>query len=89
MECRLTDSVHFDVCESDHLRPLLGGIGNQRAELRWRHRLRLSTQRDKTRLHRRIGDDGIDVSVENIDDFSRRAPLGAPTPAQSWTDNVQ
>ena len=66
--------VHLDVCERDYLRPLPGSIGNQRAKFRRRHRLRLSAERDETRLHRRISDDGIDVPVKYIDNFGRRAP---------------
>src|SRR4029077_10260019 len=67
-------SLRLDVGCSDHLCPLLGLFGDQFAKgggRAWKHR---SAQVDKPCLDSGIGEGGVDLRVELIDDFSRRVP---------------
>src|SRR3954451_2242568 len=56
----------------DHLRPLLGLFRDQFTEFGRRARQRFAADRGETGFHTGIGDRGIDLLVELIDDCSWR-----------------
>src|SRR5262245_1433311 len=66
-------SVCFDVRRPDHLGPLLCFVGDEVAERAGTHRHRLAAELYQLRLDFQIGKRGIDLPVELVDDFGRRA----------------
>src|SRR6516162_7404684 len=71
-ELRLRGSVHLDARGLDDLAPLLDFAGNVGPELGGSHRHRLRAQTRKLRLYHRIQEHGVDLFVEQFDDFRRR-----------------
>ena len=72
MECPGRALLRLDVGELDHLRPPLGLLGDELAELRGRHHQNRAAQVLEPPLDLRIGERGVDLAVEQIDDFGRR-----------------
>jgi len=70
-------SVCLDVGSPDHLGPLLGFGGDELTEVRGRHRHRLVAEVGKPSLDALIGEGGVDLVVEPLDDVSRRVPWRA------------
>ena len=71
--------LHFDVGSQDHLRPLLGLLGDELAEVggrAWKHRC---AHVGEPRLDLRVGESRVDLLVEFVDDLGG-VFLGAPTP---------
>jgi hypothetical protein len=64
-------SVRLDVREFDHLGPLLSLLGDQLIEIRRRARKRGRAQLCGAGLNLRIGEGGIDLAVELVDDLGR------------------
>ena len=73
MECpRVPGSVRLDVGRPDHLGPLLGFVDDELAEVGGRAREHRTTRVGKPRLHLGIGEAGIDLLVELVDDLGGR-----------------
>src|SRR6185369_16655246 len=70
----LSSSVGLNAGELDHLRPLFGGLGDDRPEFRRRAAKRRAAQLDDTGLDFPIGDAGIEFLVQHGDDFRRSVP---------------
>src|SRR3954471_20022441 len=73
------ESVHLDFGGPDHLRPFLGFIADELAEVvrrAWKHR---ASEVGEPRLYFRIGKRCIDLAVELFDDRRRRV-LGCNQP---------
>src|SRR5271169_556302 len=66
-------SLRFDVGGPDYLAPLLGFDDDELAELVWRHRHWNAAQVTEPLLDLGIGEAGIDLFVEPLDDLGRRA----------------
>src|SRR5215470_4319715 len=66
-------SLQFDAGELYHLAPLLGFLGDQRAELGRRHRHGNAAQVVEPRFHLGVGKAGVDLFVELVDDVGGRA----------------
>jgi len=62
-------SFRFDVGCADHLGPLLGFLGEELGEIGRSARKRYSAQIGKPGFESRIGEAGIGLPVELIDDF--------------------
>src|SRR5262245_55987767 len=65
-------SVGLDVGRPDHLGPLLGLFGDELAEIGGRADKRRASKVGKPRLHLGIGEAGVDLLVELVDDLRRR-----------------
>jgi hypothetical protein len=65
-------SVRLDVGGPDHLAPLLCFGGNMLSELGWRTGKHDGAQVGKLLLDFWVGERGIDLSVELVDDLGRR-----------------
>src|SRR4029453_6262014 len=65
-------SVRLDVGRPDHLGPLLGFVGDELAEIGGRADKRRASKVGKPRLHLGIGEAGVDLLVELVDDLRRR-----------------
>src|SRR6516225_9846121 len=65
-------SVRLDAGELDHLGPLLGLVDNQLAEVGGRTDERCATQIGEPRLDLMIGETGVDLLVDLLDDLGRR-----------------
>src|SRR6516165_11407803 len=65
-------SVRPDARELDHLGPLLGFVSDELSEFGRRHRHRHAPKLGEPRLKLGVGEDGIDLSVELLDDLSGR-----------------
>jgi hypothetical protein len=65
-------SVHLDASELDHPGPLLGFVGDQFFKIGGREREYVATQVGKPRLDLGVGEPGIDLLVELVDDLGRR-----------------
>src|SRR5215475_9879643 len=65
-------SLWLDARELDHLGPLLGFVSDELSEFGRRHRHRHAPEVGKPRLKLGVGEDGIDLSVELLDDLSGR-----------------
>ena len=72
-------SVRLDAGELHHLAPLLNLIRDELAEIGWRAHNRNSSQVGEPNFHLGIGESGVDLLIELVDDLGRRA-LGAPIP---------
>src|SRR6202023_957522 len=72
-----TRSFRLDVRELDHLGPFLGFIGNELAEIGRRAGKWHGAQSGKPLLQGGIGEAGIDLLVELVDDVGRRVPGSA------------
>jgi hypothetical protein len=72
MEYATRWSVWLDVCELDHLGPLLGFLNKKPSEFGRRHRQWHTPKIGEPRLQRRIGEARIDLLVELGNNFSRR-----------------
>src|SRR5262249_52710060 len=70
---RSSGSLRLDAGELDHLGPLLGIFGDQLTEVGGRAGKRRAAQVGKLRLDFRVGERGINLPVELVDDFGRRA----------------
>jgi hypothetical protein len=70
---RRSISLRLDVGRSDHLRPLFGVVCDELPEGGRRQRQRDAAEIEEPLLHLGIGEAGIDLLVELIDDLSRRA----------------
>src|ERR1700733_9275198 len=68
LRCISTQLLRLDVRELDHLGPFLGFVGNELAEIGRRTGKRHGAQSGKPRLQRGIGETGIDLLVELVDD---------------------
>src|SRR5580700_10710081 len=68
-----TRSLRLDVRELDHLGPFLGFVGNELAEIGRRASEWHGAQSGKPRLQCGIGEAGIDLLVELVDDVDGRA----------------
>ena len=66
-------SLRLDAGELDHLAPLLCFGRNMLSELGWRTGKHDGAQVGKLLLDFWVGERGIDLSVELVDDFGRRA----------------
>src|SRR5262245_7583247 len=66
-------SLRLDVEGPDDVAPLLRFVGDELAEVGGRTNERCATQIGKLRLDFRVGERGIDLPVELVDDFGRRA----------------
>ena len=75
--------IGLDVCRprTSNLAPLPGFVGDELAEVGRRERKPYVAKVGKPRLDLGIGEAGIDLLVELVDDFSG-VSLGAPTPYQ-------
>src|SRR5262249_50913566 len=65
-------SVRLDAGELDHLAPLLGFLSDQLAEVSGRTRKHRATEVSEPRFDVGIGEAGIDLLVELVDDFGGR-----------------
>jgi len=65
-------SVRLDVGRPDNLPPLLGIVGPEFPELRWRQRHGDAAQLGKSCPDLRIGKAGIDLAIELLDDLLGR-----------------
>src|SRR5262249_18242754 len=65
-------SLRLDLRELDHLRPALGLLGDELAEFRGRQDQNGAAHVLEPPLDLRIGERGIDLAVEQIDDFRGR-----------------
>src|SRR5580658_3030591 len=67
-------SVRLDACELDHLRPLLGFVGDELAKVGGCHRHRHVAESGEFGVESRIGDSGVNLFVEYIHDRNGRVP---------------
>src|ERR1700694_2410604 len=67
----------LDARELDHLRPLFGGIRDDRPECRRRAPKHCAAQLDDPGFDFGISEAGIELLVQHIDDFGRGGPGGA------------
>ena len=67
----------LDACELDHLRPLFGGLRENLRELRRRAALHCAAQFDDPGFDLGISEAGIELLVQQIDDFGRGVPWRA------------
>src|SRR5215510_2111647 len=65
-------SLRLDARELDDLGPLFGFVGDELAKIGGRTRKHRTSQIGEARLHGRIGESGIDLLVELVDDLCRR-----------------
>src|SRR5262249_7325974 len=65
-------SLGLDVGRPDHLAPLLGVVGDELSEIDGRADKRRASKVGKPRLHLGIGEAGVDLLVELVDDLRRR-----------------
>src|SRR5262245_51359226 len=70
-------SIRLDVCKLDHLAPLLGLVRNELAEIGRRARHHGAAEASKLRLDLAIGEAGVDLSVEHVDDAGGGSFRGA------------
>ena len=66
---RAVQSLRLDVGCPDHLGPLLDFVGNELAEVGRRARKHRATQVGKPRLYFEVGEPGVDLSVELVNNF--------------------
>src|SRR5262245_7556255 len=66
-------SVCLDVKGPDEFAPLLRFVGDELAKVSGREREHVATQVGKLRLEFRVGERGIDLPVELVDNFGQRA----------------
>src|SRR5262245_43119071 len=69
ISCPVRGSVRLDARELDHLRPLLGFVGDQLSKVGGRARQRRTTHVGKARLHLGIGKGCVDLVVELVNDL--------------------
>src|SRR5438132_1452826 len=72
MEYPVGGSFRLDVCRPDHLAPLLGFVSDKAAKVGRRHRHWRASQVSEPRLDLMIGESGVDLLVELLDDLGRR-----------------
>src|SRR5262245_59723536 len=71
----LTAWSHWlDACELDHLCPLVGLSGNERAEVGWRAGKDRASEFSKARLYLGIGEARVHFLIEFLHDVGRRIP---------------
>src|ERR1700730_3043699 len=70
----VTGSLRLDVRKLHHLAPLLSFVGDELAEVRGRARERRNAQVSRSRLRPRIGEGGVYLFVEFVDDLGGRVP---------------
>src|SRR5262245_53507758 len=70
MECP-AELLRLDRCELDHLAPLLDFVDDELAELGGRTRKHRAAQVREPRFHLWVGESGVDLSVELIDELGR------------------
>src|SRR5262249_7455765 len=66
-------SFRLDVGRADHFGPFLGFLSYELAEVRRRERQRDAAKVGKAGLDLMIGESGVDLLVEPLDDLGRRA----------------
>jgi hypothetical protein len=64
--------LRLDADGLDHFGPFLGFVGDELAEVGGRTDERCATQIGKPRLDLMIGESGVDLLVESLDDLGRR-----------------
>src|SRR5262249_441571 len=69
---RLRRSLRLDARELHHLAPLLGLICDELSKVGGRERKHIATDVGKLRLQLGIGERGVDLPVELVDDLGRR-----------------
>ena len=69
---RSRGSLRLDVGRPDHLAPLLGFVGDELAEVGGRARKRRAAEVGEPRLDLGIGEAGVDLLVELVDDLGGR-----------------
>src|SRR5262249_47594089 len=69
---RSAASIRLSPPELDHFAPLLGFLSDQLAEVSGRTRKHRATEVSEPRFHVGIGEAGIDLLVELVDDFDGR-----------------
>src|SRR5215475_15062777 len=69
----ITRSVRLRAGELDYFGPLLGFFRDALSVLAGRQRKHLAAKLGKACLDRRIGEGDVDLPVERVDDFGRRA----------------
>src|SRR5262245_33559505 len=67
-------TLRLDVGRPHHLAPLLGVVSDELAEICGRADKRRASKVGKPRLHLGIGEAGVDLLVEPIDDLGGRVP---------------
>src|SRR5262245_52541513 len=73
-------SIRLDVCELDHLRPLVGIVSNEPPEFRGRTRRQLhASKADDARFDGRVGDGQSNFLAKQINDFGGRISRGTKT----------
>src|SRR5262249_10330898 len=75
-------SVRLDVGSPDYLAPFLGFVGDQFPKFSGREREHGATQVGKARLDLGIGEAGVDLFVELVDDLCGRIPGSTDPPCQ-------
>ena len=65
-------SLRLDACRFDHLAPLLGFVGEELAEFGRRLRRRYDAEVGQLGPYSWIGEGGVDLLVEFVDDFGGR-----------------
>jgi hypothetical protein len=70
-------SLRLDVGCPDHFTPFLGLPDDEVSEVSGRTREYLTAEISQPRLHLRIGQSGVDLLIELVDDIGRRV-LGCP-----------
>src|SRR5262249_20361739 len=65
-------SLRLDACELDHLAPLLRFVGDEPAKVCGRDDKRRASKVGKPRLDLGIGEGGVNLSVELVDNFHGR-----------------
>src|SRR5262245_25908117 len=68
--------LRLDVGRADHLGPLLGFVSDEFPKLYGREREPVATQIAKPRLDLRVGEAGVDLLIELVDDLDRRGLRG-------------
>src|SRR5438093_7685737 len=70
-------SFRLDAGKLDDLGPLFGFVGDELFEVRRRAGEHRAAEISEPRLHPRIGEAGVDLLVELLDDLGRRVARGA------------
>src|SRR5262245_28797857 len=70
---RQPGSLRLDAGRLDHFGPFLGFVGDELAEIGRRADKRRASKVGKPRLHLGIGEAGVDLLVELVEGFDRRA----------------
>src|SRR6516164_5215255 len=69
---RSAASIRLSPCEPHHLAPLLGFLGDERAEVRGRTRKHRAAEVSEPRFYVGIGEASVDLLAELRNDLSRR-----------------